>query len=354
MRDAEQGVVTVMIPSYNYAEYLTECVESAAAQRDVDVVVIDNGSTDGSPELGEHLAEVHHNVRFVRHSDNRGIIVSFNRCLEEVRGEFVSLLCADDCLTPGSIARSLEVLRTHPDVGMVYGPATVFECLGAVDVAALVSINPGPPVVHDGRAWVEALCRTGMNPVRAPEMVVRRSVLDQVGGFEPRCPHTSDLNLWLRLATVTDAAYLPGPAQALYRVHGRMHSGNFPYFSPMDLEQRWAGFSTFLETVTDDSLRFRWETLIRTWLGAEARYAATRMFVAEDQPSRVADVERLQRFAARVDPAGGSLGEDLGWRLRNALGPVRSRWFPGFLPRALAHRYAHERSERRRDRIGVH
>jgi glycosyltransferase involved in cell wall biosynthesis len=354
MRDVERGVVTVMVPSYNYAEYLTECVESAAAQCDVDVVVVDNGSTDESPEIGHHLAEIHDNVRFIRHLDNQGIIASFNRCLNEVRGEFVSLLCADDCLTPGSISRSLDVLRARPEVGMVYGPATVFERLDAVDVAALVSAPPTPAVVHPGHAWVDALCRSGMNPVRAPEMVVRRSALDHVGGFEPRCPHTSDLNLWLRLATVTDAAYLPGPSQALYRVHGRMHSGNFPYFSSVDLEQRWAAFSTFLETVTDSDLRFRWETMVRNRLGAEARYAATRMFVATDQPSRVEDVERLREFAARVDPGGGSPAEALGWRLRDVLGHQRSRWWPGFLPRALAHRYAHERSMRRRDRIGLH
>ena len=77
--------VTVLIPSYNYARFLTDSVTSAATQTgvDLDVAIIDNASTDGSLELAHELARSHDCIRVVSYPDNQGIVVSFNRSLEE-------------------------------------------------------------------------------------------------------------------------------------------------------------------------------------------------------------------------------------------------------------------------------
>lgn len=348
----ESGLVTVMVPSYNYAQYLGECVESAVDQADVDVCIVENGSTDGSPALARELAASFDNVRLIEYDDNRGIIASFNRCRDAVIGEFSVLLCADDCLTPGAIDRARAVMRSHPSIGMVYGPAMTFGDLDHVDPSAW-SVHPGPPVVHAGVEWVTALCRSAMNPIRAPELMMRTSVNQVVGNFDPRCPHTSDLNMWLRIAAVSDVAFVPGPAQALYRVHDAMHSGNFPFYSASDLEQRWSAFEAFLETVDDSSQRFEWESTVRRRLGSEARYAATRMYVAADVDEPQDQADHLRHFADTVDPTASVHAEGLGWSLRRRLGPERSRWFPGFLPRAAFHRAARLRGERRRERIGL-
>src|SRR3954463_8554091 len=96
-------LVSVTIPSYNYEQYLAEAVESAATQRGVrvEVVIVDNASTDCSLALARRLAQEYDNVRVVEYAENHGIISSLNRCRDEVRGEYAVLLCADDCLTPG-------------------------------------------------------------------------------------------------------------------------------------------------------------------------------------------------------------------------------------------------------------
>src|SRR5262245_42158451 len=169
------GLVTVMIPSYNYARFLTECVESAANQANADVAIVDNGSTDGSPEIGAALAERYDNVRFKRYEDNQGIITSFTRCREEIRGEYAVLLPADDYLAPGSLQPSAECMAAPPGVGLVYGPAKYFGTLdeiGPDDLAGEVR----PPNVFPGEQWIESLCRTGLNPIRTPEAVARASV----------------------------------------------------------------------------------------------------------------------------------------------------------------------------------
>lgn len=347
----EPGLATVMIPSYNYARYLRECVESAAGQANVDVVIVDNGSTDESPELGAELAERHRNVRFVRYEQNEGIITSFNRCRQEVRGEYAVLLCADDALTPGSIERSRQFMAAHPSVGLMYGPATFFLRLDDLEPDELEG-KVRPPIVHPGDQWIERLCRTGLNPIYTPEAFARAAVLEKVGGYEPRCPYTSDLNMWLRVASVSDVGFLPGPSQALFRRHESNEGTAYPHASAAELTQRWAAFAAFFETLGDDSRRATWERLARHRLGSDARYAATRAFIRDGDEAPGGEVDRLLQLAHEIEPAD-PLGDRLGWTIRRKLGPRHSRHFPGFMPRPVRQRIGRVRDEHRRHRSGV-
>jgi glycosyltransferase involved in cell wall biosynthesis len=346
----QAGLVTVMIPSYNYARFLTECIESAVSQERVDVAVVDNGSTDESPEIAERLAEQHANVRFIRYEDNRGIITSFNRCREEIRGEYAVLLCADDCLTPGSIARSTAFMDRNPNVGLVYG---LSEFIGQSANGLAVTSNGvvRPPIVYEGDRWVERLCRTGLQPILTPEALMRSSVLEKVGPHEERCPYTSDVNLWLRMAAVSDVAFLPGATQALFRLHDANHGLAYPHSSAAELTQRWQAFAAFFETLGDDPRRAGWERLARRRVGREARYSATRAFV-RDGDANEGEAERLLAVAEELDPTG-SISDRAGWALRRRLGPTGSRYFPGFLPRPTVNRLRRIAGERRRLRSGV-
>lgn len=344
--------MTVMVPSYNYAQYLEECVTSAATQQgvDVDVAIVDNGSTDGSPEIGQALAQRYDNVRYRRYDDNQGIIASLNRCRQEVRGEYAVLLCADDCLTPGSIGRSVSLMDAHPDVGLVYGRATDFTRLADVRPEQLEG-DVRPPIVHTGGTWVDRLCRSGNNPIRTPEALMRSSVLDVVGGYEPACPYTSDLNLWLRIAAASDVGYLRGPSQALFRMHDTNYGGAYPHFSVQEVRQRWMAYEKFFAALDGDPRRTKWERMARRNAGSEARYAATRSFVSTslDTP----EDEQLLLLADEIDPGRTSSIERAGWALRRRLGPKQSRWFPGFIPRPALRRMQGTIDERRRLARGI-
>ena len=341
----------MMIPSYNYARYLVECVESAAGQADVDVVIVDNGSTDESPAIAAQLAERHRNVRFVKYDDNLGIITSFTRCRQEVRGEYAVLLCADDMLTPGSIERSRRFMAGHPNVGLVYGPATFFLRLGDLRPDELDG-DMRPPIVYPGDQWIDRLCRTGLNPIYTPEAFARSSVLEKVGTHEPRCPYTSDLNMWLRVAAVSDVGFVRGPSQALFRRHETNEGTAYPHASAAELTQRWAAFAAFFETLGDDPRRAKWEHLARRRVAGDARYAATRAFVRDMTDSDDGEVDRLLELANEIDPAD-PLGDRLGWKVRHRLGPRWSRRFPAFLPRPVFNRLGRLRHDHRRQRSGV-
>jgi glycosyltransferase involved in cell wall biosynthesis len=345
------AVVTVMVPSYNYEHYLTECVESATQQEGVelDIVIVENASTDGSLAVARKLADKYDSVRLVVYEDNQGIICSLNRCREEVRGDYAVLLCADDCLTPGSLARSVAFMEAHPEVGLAYGPAIDFADLSEITPDRLVAAE-GDPIVYSGADWIARRCKAGSNPIRTPEALMRTSTINSVGLLDPATPHCSDLNMWLRIAAVADVAYLPGPPLALYRKHSTNYSIAFLNWALPDLEQRWTAFQSFFARVQDRPERHEWERSIRHVLGREARYLATRVFAHDQGEDKVA---QLMAFADEVDPDGASTVEELGWKVRRKLGPSLARRFPPFLPWPALRRVGRDVAERRRVRTGV-
>ena len=351
---AQQGLVTVMVPSYNYGQYLGDCVASAATQSgvEVDVVVVDNGSTDNSVDVGRAMAERYSNVRHVVNADNQGIISSFNRCRDEVRGEFATLLCADDCLTPGALARAVRFMHANPSVGLAYGPFIDFADLATADMST-TTVAPGAPIVYSGSEWIDHLGRDGTNPIRTPEVVMRTSVLDSVGKLDPTCPYSSDLNLWLRIAAVSDIGYMPGPAQALFR----RHVNSFGYLGPgsslHDIEERWRAWTAFFETLGTDPRRAAWEATIRRSLAAEARYMATRAFVKPFGADPNKSVEQLLARAAALDDPKFPAAERIGWATRRKLTPKIAGRFPPLLVRPTVRHLRREYTVRRRTRTGV-
>jgi len=209
--------VSVVVPCFNYGRFLRDCVESVLSQDgvDVDVLIVDNASDDDSPAIASALAEADSRVSVVLHERNLGHIASFNEGLWAVDGEYAVLLCADDMLPPGSLARAAALLEAHPSVGFVYGRPVEF-----------CAVPPPPPrlaikswTVWSGREWLALRCRSGVNCIRHPEVMMRSSVLRRVGGFRPELPHTGDLELWMRLSAVADVGRVNGPDQGCYRVH---------------------------------------------------------------------------------------------------------------------------------------
>lgn len=213
---AEVGAtVTVVIPSFNYARYLPEAVRSVLDQRDVvvDVVIVDDASSDDSLAVASALAAADSRVRVLANRRNRGPVATFNRGLAAARGEFLVLLDADDLLTPGSLSRSVSVLQRFGEVGFVYGHPLHFT-----DERSPARTDVTSVTVWSGRDWLEARCAAGDNVITSPEVVIRRSVLDTVGG-QRELAHTHDMELWLRIAAHADVAHLDGCDQAWHRDH---------------------------------------------------------------------------------------------------------------------------------------
>jgi cellulose synthase/poly-beta-1,6-N-acetylglucosamine synthase-like glycosyltransferase len=204
-----------VIPCYNYARFLVAAVGSVLTQTgvDVEVIVVDDASTDDSLAVAHRLAEGDARVRVRAHATNQGPVQTFNDGLEWAEREFLVRLDADDLLTPGSLRRSVAVARAFPSVGLVYGRPSHF------------STEPRPArtdvkswTVWPGMRWLADRCADGYNVITSPEVLMRRSVVRRTGGQRPLA-HTHDMEMWLRIAAFSDVAYIVGPDQAWHRDH---------------------------------------------------------------------------------------------------------------------------------------
>jgi glycosyltransferase involved in cell wall biosynthesis len=213
-REAE---VCIVIPVFNYGRYLEACLRSVLSQEDVElnVLVIDDSSTDDSLSVAYRLSEEDARVSVLAHPKNLGHIATVNEGIAAAKGEYVVKLDADDMLTEGSLKRSVALLQAFPSVGFVYGlPWTIGE-----GVAPPVRSHVRNWTIWPGREWLEKRIKRGTNCIRQPEAVIRLSALRQVGPYCANLPHTSDFEMWMRLATRYDVGRVNGAYQGYYREH---------------------------------------------------------------------------------------------------------------------------------------
>jgi len=242
--------VQVLIPCYNYAQYLEACVDSALTQTGVEVrvLVIDDCSTDNTPEVCARLAQRDPRVRYLRHAQNKGHIATYNEGIGLSEGDYFVLLSADDLLVPGALARATALMEAHPAVGFVYGtPITLYDA-----EAREPRVGEASWTVWEGRDWIEKMCRTGKNFIDSPETVMRLSLQRQLVGYNPALPHSGDMELWIRAAAVAKVGHVNGTDQAYYRVHGAsmqrtVHSGVL-----FDLEGRRLAFESAFQREAAD------------------------------------------------------------------------------------------------------
>lgn len=330
--------VSVIVPCFRYADVLEGCVTSVLAQAGVgvSVLIVDDCSPDHTPEVAGRLAAGDPRVEYRRHDLNQGLIATANEGLLWAAGDYVVLLSADDLLTPGALRRATKVMEEHPSVGMVYG-RTAF----AYNDQPLPQPSTRWRGTHicRGADWVGLRCRSGYNCISSPEVVVRTSVQRAVGGYDPRCFHTSDLNMWLRIAAVSDIAYVRA-VQAIYRIHGdsMLRSDAGPM---VDLNNRRVAFDSFF--AGDSAARLPDAGALRATanraLARQALWQASRAF---DRGEVTGDgailVEQLLAFASDVCPQARRLREWRGYEWRRRIGAGRSRWFIPFLATGAAHR----------------
>ena len=211
--------VSVVVPCYNYGEYLRACVESVLTQPgvDVDVTIVDDASSDDSVAVAEQLMAESDRVALIRHETNRGHIQTFNDALAAATAEFVVKMDADDIVPEGALARAVALLAAQPQLAFVYGHPHTFVTDPPADLATEVR----DWTVWDGEEWAGAILDRAHNVIMQPEVVMRRSALEEVGGHREEVPEASDLNLWLRLASAGGVGRVNGPVQGLYRVHAK-------------------------------------------------------------------------------------------------------------------------------------
>jgi glycosyltransferase involved in cell wall biosynthesis len=213
--DEGRPLVTVIMPAFNARDTIEEAIGSALAQthRPIEIVVVDDGSEDGTAQLVR--ARFGNQVHLVSESHS-GRGAARNRGLKLARGTFLQFLDADDVLVPAKVERQVAFLTEHPEFAVAYGPV---ECFAAEDPSRRWSFRP--EVHPTGQVLGDMVDDGFVLPVAA---LVRTDWCRRVGGFDPTLPSNEDWDLWLRLAAAGGRfAYHPvGEVVGLYRVRTRL------------------------------------------------------------------------------------------------------------------------------------
>jgi glycosyltransferase involved in cell wall biosynthesis len=210
--------VDVVIPSYNYARFLEDCIGSALQQEGVDlrVIVLDNASTDDSVAIARRIAAADPRVSLVARPQNIGLHRSLNDGIDRLTGDFAVFLCADDMLAPGALARAGSFLTANPSVALAFGRGELFS---TEPPALRADQTNGTWKIQSGTHFIRRCCRFARMPFLMSSVLVRTEPLRKAGTFRSEIFHTSDFELWLRVALHGDVAETTA-VQGLTRIHG--------------------------------------------------------------------------------------------------------------------------------------
>jgi len=213
-----QPLVSVVIPSCNSAPFIDETLQSVADQTysNLEVLVADDGSTDGTLERIRSMAD-RLPLRVLPSSDRAGRpSVPRNRALRVATGELVAFLDADDLWTRTKIEHQVQAMMREPDLVLVYSILRAFGS-GVRFASSSYGLKPWP-----GRAACDAASLERANTIPCSSVMVRRSTLVALGGFDedPELAAVEDFDLWVRISRVGPIGFIPR-IHGFYRVHDR-------------------------------------------------------------------------------------------------------------------------------------
>ncbi len=316
----EQNVfLTVIIPVYNAQSYLEPCVRSVLGGKDrgVEVLLVDDGSTDGSGGLCDHLAEEEQTIR-VFHQDNRGPGGARNTGLVQAKGEYVLFVDSDDALCPGAMDWILDTLESQkPDI-------LTFDYLADDGKGHLTLTKANHAPVGQAFRLEEHPGFLRSMPATWARVWRKRLFLDNQIRYPDRIFFGEDLQTSCKLfALASSIVYLPEPVYRYYDRPGSLMHGGDP--------ERNRGMIQAMGNLTDwyeaQGLRQKYEQQLCAMV-VEHLLLATSVRVAKVAPEAPV-LEEIQTFAWERYPAWREVAGQmsLSWMRKIALGLVQGRHY---------------------------
>lgn len=228
--------VSVIIPTYNRARYLRESLESALGQtyRNLEIIVVDDGSTDNTQDMLAPYIESGR-IMYLYQSNSGRPSIARNHALQHASGDYICFLDSDDIRREESIAREVDILDRHDEVGMVctdwlffkrqFNPRLPMEDSWIKKERYIETLphelvrQQRDDVIIFEKDFIYELFNT--NFVFTSSVITSRELLDQVGHFDESLTIGEDCDLWLRIGEVKHIAFITTPL-----VYRRMHSGS--------------------------------------------------------------------------------------------------------------------------------
>jgi glycosyltransferase involved in cell wall biosynthesis len=213
--------VSIVTPSYNQAPFLEETIVSVLEQDypDIQYVVVDDGSTDGSLEIAQRYEPRLHALLV---QENAGQVAAINRGFRHTDGELLAFINSDDTLLPGAVSEMVAEFEADPGLVMVYGDSVYTDA----------ESNPLGPL--PARAWDPVhMVRVCENHVVQPSSMWTRTAWDAAGPFDERAYYFFDFEFYLRLSVLGPVKRVQRP-WSTYREHDQSKSASGGRGKPAD------------------------------------------------------------------------------------------------------------------------
>ncbi len=200
--------ISIVTPSFNQARFLEATICSVLGQDypNLEYIIVDGGSTDGSVEIIQKYA---HRLDWWVSEKDKGQTDAINKGFARATGDILAWLNSDDTYQPGAFRQVVEAMRAHPEAGLVYGDANYIDENGQV-------IGRFPAAQTDLRRL-----RQGYVHIPQQAAFFRADLWRQVGPLDDTFYFAMDYDLWVRLARRAPIVYVPGRVWANFRIHGQ-------------------------------------------------------------------------------------------------------------------------------------
>lgn len=230
----DSPLVSVICLCYNHAPYLRESVESVLFQdyHPVELIVVDDCSTDNSREIISRLAEEHQGIRTIFSRENSGNCRAFNTAFRESRGKYIIDLAADDVLIPGRIRRGVECLENAGETfGVHFTDAEYIDEKSAFLRYHYKRDRLGKllEMVPQGDIYRDLLTRYF---ICAPSMMMRRSMLEELDGYDENLAY-EDFDFWVRSSRNYKYCFTEEPLVKKRVLQGSLSSRQYVPGSPI-------------------------------------------------------------------------------------------------------------------------
>jgi glycosyltransferase involved in cell wall biosynthesis len=220
-------LVSAIIIVLNGEDYLEEAISSVRSQifDDWELLVVDDGSTDGTRMIADRHAEADRRIRVIAHPDggNHGMSATRNLGVSNATGRYVGFLDADDVWLPHKLVAQLDVFERHPEIAMVYGRTLIWSSwrTGSDADDSFYGLGVEPDRVHHPPVLFRNLVRNEHQTPTTCNALLRRSAIDSVGGFDASFRGMFEDQVFFAKVLRRFPVYVSSACWAKYRQHDR-------------------------------------------------------------------------------------------------------------------------------------
>jgi glycosyltransferase involved in cell wall biosynthesis len=211
-----QVKISVLIPTYNYAHYLDETIQSVLGQsfKDFELIIVDNYSTDNTEELvRKYLTDKR--VFYYKNPKNLGLVGNWNQCLTYANADYIKFVCADDKIHPEMLAKFYSVMELYPNVSLLTCYKQLFDGQPWLVELPFQHVQEGKKVIYH--------TMTTKSWIGEPTSVMFRKSNLHLGNFKPEYILHVDWEMWNRQLTMGDCYIIPEPL-AFVRAHATQNT----------------------------------------------------------------------------------------------------------------------------------